>query len=424
MAKSVLRRLTPEDLLAIRKSVAYDPTAPNGLRWLVNRRGRKASGIGRTFWIGQASFQASNIVMVLNGKWPSDCDSVVTRIDKAGSWSDVDNLIWSPMGEMLAGARERTRQQLLQSVFGDDIPDMGDRLRLASLCKQGHQWNGHPVSLQIKSGSGWRCKECERQQKSSPEAVASRRAWLEATKEERRKYAREKAAARRANPVVAEADRQRQLTPERAEKRKIYKEKIRQSLKAQGLTTRGTKPNPVNTPEQALQRAIRDAGRSPSVARLVMDEQRRYWRKNPEAKKEHDRQWARASWWLQYKINPDLRLYNREKTRRRKAKARGQTPLQIPVAALRQRFNEFANCCAYCGGIGEMQAEHVEPISNGGAHDIGNIVPACWPCNASKRTNDMETWYRSQPFFSELRLHRIRRVIRPPEGHQLALALA
>lgn len=322
----------------------------------------------------------------------------------------------------MAGGRDRNRQQLLQNVFGDAVPDFGDRLRLASLCKRGHQWNGHPVSLQFKDGPNWRCKECERQQRSSPEAVAARRGRYEATKEERRKYAREKAAIRRADPVLAEADRLKQLTPERAEKRRIYKAKIRQRFLDQGLTTRGTEP--VNGPEQALQRAIRRAGRSPSVARLVMNEQRRYWRGNPEAKAEHDRQWGRDSWWLEYQIKPDLRLYHREKTRRRKAQDRGQTPVQISVAALRQRFNEFGNCCAYCGGTSDMQAEHVEPISKGGAHDIGNIVPSCWPCNASKRTNDMETWYRSQPFFSELRLHRIRRVIRPPEGQQLALALA
>jgi 5-methylcytosine-specific restriction endonuclease McrA len=198
---------------------------------------------------------------------------------------------------------------------------------------------------------------------------------------------------------------------------------IRRALKEKGLTSRGTER--INgTPAKALQKAIRRAGRSPSVARLVMDEQLRHWREHPEEASAHDRRWAQASWWMEYQISPDLRLYHREKSRRRKAQNRGQTPVQIPVAALRQRFNEFGNCCAYCGTGGDMQIEHVEPISKGGAHDIGNIVPACWPCNASKRLNDMEAWYRSQPFFSELRLHRIRRVIRPPEGQQLALALA
>jgi len=360
--------------------------------------------------------------MILNGKWPKDGDLVVTRIDKAGPWGDADNLKWSPMGDARAEGREHSRQQLLRSVFGDAAPDLGDRLRLASLCKRGHEWNGHPVSLQFKDGNTWRCMNCERENSASPMAIATRQARYEKSKEKLRKDAKERAAIRRANPVLAKADRLKQLTPERVEKRKIYKEKIRQSFKEQGLTARGTEP--VKGLEQALQCAIRRAGRFPSVARLVMNEQRRYWRSNPEAKASHDRQWARVSWWLEYQIKPDLRLYHREKSKRRKAQNRGQTPVQIPVPALRQRFNEFGNCCAYCGTGGDMQIEHVEPISSGGAHDIGNIVPACWPCNANKRTNDMETWYRSQPLFSELRLHRIRRVIRPPEGQQLALALA
>ena len=423
MVKSVSRRLTPQDLQTIRDSVAYDPTVPNGLRWLVKRKGRKASGTGRTFWIGQSSYQAPWVVMILNGKLPADGDSVVTRIDKDGSWGDVGNLMWAPRGSQVAGGREHNRQQLLQNVFGDDVPDLGDRLRLASLCKRAHQWNGYPVSLQFKDGPNWRCKECGRQQKSSPEAAAARRAWYEANKEKRSRQARERAAMRRADPVLAEADRLKQLTPERAEKRRIYKEKIRQRFLDQGLTGRGAERSRA-APATELQKAIRRAGRSPSVARLVMDEQLRHWRERPADRAAHERQWGQASWWLEYQIKPDLRLYHREKSRRRKAQDRGQTPVQIPVAALRQRFNEFGNCCAYCGSGGDMQIEHVEPISEGGAHDIGNIVPSCWPCNANKRTSDMETWFRSQPFFSELRLHRIRRVIRPPEGQQLALALA
>lgn len=361
--------------------------------------------------------------MILNGKWPADGDSVVTRIDKSGSWGDVGNLAWAPRGSQVAGGRDRNRRQILQAVFGDDVPDLGDRLRLASLCKRGHQWNGHPVSLQFKDGSSWRCKECERENNASPEAVAARRAWYEANREKLCREARERAAIRRADPVLAEADRQRQLTPERAEQRRLHKARIRQAFKEQGLTTRGTE-RIKGAPATELQKAIRNAGRSPSVARLVMNEQLRHWREHPQARAAHDRQWARVSWWLEYQIKPDLRLYHREKAKRRKMQDKGQTPVQISVSAIRQRFNEFGNCCAYCGDGGDMQIEHVHAVDNGGPHDIGNIVPACQRCNTSKRTNDMVTWYRSQPFFSELRLHRIRRVIRPPEGQQLALALA
>ena len=252
-----------------------------------------------------------------------------------------------------------------------------DIFRLGTLCKRGHDWQGTGQSLR-RTCKGGGCVECEKF------------------------HVRERIASG---------------------ERKKYNRRQRDKLKAQGLTTRGTER--INgTPATALRKAIRAAGRCPSVARLVMDEQLRHWREHPQARAAHDRQWAQASWWLEYQIKPDLRLYHREKSKRRKAQNRGQTPVQIPVAALRQRFNEFSNCCAYCGDDGDMQIEHLDPISKGGAHDIGNIVPACASCNTSKRSHSMETWYRSQPFFSELRLHRIRQVIRPPEGQQLALALA
>lgn len=387
MSNSVLRQITPLELQRIRDTVVYDPTVPNGLGWLVKRKGRRGSGIGRTFWIDQLSYQASHIVMILNGKWPSDGDLVVTRIDKKGSWGDVDNLKWSPFAGILTGARDRKRQQYLQDVFGNNIPELGPKLRLATLCKRGHEWNGHPVTLQFKDGDYWRCKACHRE----------------------------------AKPLKRDPDAPRLS---RKEYRRLYKARQRIALREQGLTSRGVAPVNLQGETAALARAIRTAGRSPSVARLVMDEQLRHWREHPRDRAAHDRQWAQASWWLQYQINPDLRLYHREKSKRRKARNRGQTPIQIPVAALRQRFNQFGNCCAYCGAGGDMEIEHVCAISKGGAHDIGNIVPACSSCNTSKRNHSMEKWYCSQSFFSELRLHRIRRVIRPPEGQQLALALA
>jgi 5-methylcytosine-specific restriction endonuclease McrA len=384
MAKSVLEHFSSWDLLKIRDSVAYDPTAPNGLKWRARRMGRVGTGIGRTFWIDQISYQAPQVVMILNDKWPGDGAMVVTRINKAGSWGVVENLKWVPRSEALIEGREYNRQELLRKVFGDNIPHTGGKLRLAKLCKRGHKWNGHAVSLQFKDGPDWRCKGCHRE----------------------------------AHPLKRDQDAPR-ISPQ--ERRRIRNARIRDELREQGLTTRGT--NRIRgTSLTELQKAIRSAG-SPSVARLVMDEQQRHWRENPKDRAAHYRRWAQAKWWLLYTISPDLRLYHREKSKRRKAQARGQTPIQIPVAALRQRFNQFGNCCAYCGSAGDMEIEHVQAIKNGGPHDIGNIVPACSTCNTSKNAKEMESWYRSQPFFSELRLRRICQVIHPPEGQQLPLAL-
>lgn len=285
-----------------------------------------------------------------------------------------------PVSNSCMGCCGRKQSDWLLSFLDYEAMGWPPELTLGKVCRRGHEWRGIGATLRV----GGRCMECDQ----------------------------DKAAERRKTVPAPRMSRQ--------ERKRIYKAKVRQRNMDQGLTTRGTE----RVRATPLQRAIRAAGRSPSVARLVMNEQLRHWREHPQARAAHDRQWAQASWWLEYQINPDLRLYHREKAKRRKAQNRGQTPAQIPVAALRQRFNEFGNCCTYCGAGGDMQIEHLEPISKGGAHDIGNIVPACARCNTSKRSHPMERWYRAQPFFSELRLQRIRQVMRPPSGQQLPLPLA
>lgn len=264
----------------------------------------------------------------------------------------------------------------MQSAYSFDAT----KLRLGTLCKRGHEWRGSGQSLRRSCKTGG-CVECERER-------LRQRSTDSVNQEHWRQYRRE------------------------------YKKAHRAKLIDQGLTTRGKErinaaPGSV---QSILNKAIKAAGRSPSVARLVMNEQLHYWKENPGAKAGHDRQWAQLSWWLEYQTKPDLRLYHREKSKRRKAQDRGQTPVQVSVSALRQRFNEFNNCCAYCGVDGDMQIEHVVAISKNGAHDIGNIVPACMSCNFSKRSKPMEEWYKNQSFFSELRLRKIQNALKAPSA--------
>jgi 5-methylcytosine-specific restriction endonuclease McrA len=50
----------------------------------------------------------------------------------------------------------------------------------------------------------------------------------------------------------------------------------------------------------------------------------------------------------------------------------------------------FAGACAYCGRPGNLEADHVIPISRGGTNDIQNILPACRACNRSKGPRTLE----------------------------------
>lgn len=283
---------------------------------------------------------------------------------------------------------------------------------LGKLCPSGHKYNGHEASLRRRGA----CVECDKKRNSG-----NKREWYEKNKEEKRRKARERMAARRADPVLAEAMRERRSTPEAIAKRNAYKAGVRERLKAQGLTTHGTVPIRIETPD--YMRAIRAAGRLPSVARLVMESQWAYWREHPEARKEHDRQWKQASWWLRYQTRPELRLYTRQKSKRRKALEREQTAHQLQPRELRTRFALFGNCCAYCGASGDMQIEHVIPISKGGTHAMGNIVPACQRCNYSKATKEAESWYRAQPTFCDKRWRKICRVLGWSRGAVGQLAL-
>ena len=55
-------------------------------------------------------------------------------------------------------------------------------------------------------------------------------------------------------------------------------------------------------------------------------------------------------------------------------------------------LRQYNNRCAYCGGDGTLTKDHVIPVSRGGRHAVGNIVPACETCNFSKHNRLLVEW--------------------------------
>jgi len=70
-------------------------------------------------------------------------------------------------------------------------------------------------------------------------------------------------------------------------------------------------------------------------------------------------------------------------------------------------LNYFDYECAYCGEKNNLEQEHIDSVSNKGLYEIGNIVPACRRCNASKGNKAMEEWYSQQKFYTETRCQKI-----------------
>jgi HNH endonuclease len=51
--------------------------------------------------------------------------------------------------------------------------------------------------------------------------------------------------------------------------------------------------------------------------------------------------------------------------------------------------------CAYCGaGEDRLQKDCMLPVSRGGRYTVGNVVPACGSCNASKCNAEVTVWMR------------------------------
>lgn len=97
---------------------------------------------------------------------------------------------------------------------------------------------------------------------------------------------------------------------------------------------------------------------------------------------------ARAAKWS--KDNPERRrvIRMRDKLNRR---ATQSASVGVSNADWLRTFKRYEGRCAYCEAPA-VHMEHVVPLSRGGKHQIGNVVPACAPCNLSKHSRFIVEW--------------------------------
>lgn len=112
-----------------------------------------------------------------------------------------------------------------------------------------------------------------------------------------------------------------------------------------------------------------------------------------EIKRERSRRW-RAENPERFKQQlDDWRARNPERfnalSRQRTARKRGNGVYKILKRDLRRLY---LKPCIYCGKRENITLDHVVPIARGGVHGIGNLAPACKPCNSSKRDKTVMEW--------------------------------
>jgi 5-methylcytosine-specific restriction endonuclease McrA len=269
--------------------------------------------------------------------------------------------------------------------------------KLGKLCPSEHSWNDTGYTLR-KHGH---CVECEKLRPRHGYDRARQKHYYEQNAE----LLRQKAS---------ESQRKRRLLDPEGENAKAaaYKRQARADGRMPPRSKHGLPYTPVGDVEtQAMRKAIRQSGRLPSVARLVYEQQREHWRQHPADYETYNSERSKHNFRWRYMVDPKFRLYHRSKARERKARERGSTTLMLSPDQLWRRWVQFNHCCAYCGTNGDLHMEHVIPISKGGEHHLGNIVPACQRCNYSKHTSEAQAWYRSQPFFDETRWHHIQSLL-------------
>ena len=124
------------------------------------------------------------------------------------------------------------------------------------------------------------------------------------------------------------------------------------------------------------------------------------WRKRNGRDRERERQYAKARYWADperareinrasLKKYPEKRLAREAQRRSLKA---GNPTFIVTERDWRRLCQRYSNACAYCGRAGKLTQDHIIPVTRGGGYSIGNLLPACQPCNSSKRNKLLIEW--------------------------------
>jgi len=149
-----------------------------------------------------------------------------------------------------------------------------------------------------------------------------------------------------------------------------------------------------NTPERKKIRAEKEKARRAALGEIYRSKERERNRRRKDQKTGYNKKWQKdnkeylANYRKKYRneINPNgVKAW--EENRRAYKKGSGYVSKKEWEDIL-QKYN---HSCFYCKRTGiPLEQEHKIPLSRGGKHEAGNVVPACRSCNASKYTKTDE----------------------------------
>lgn len=142
-------------------------------------------------------------------------------------------------------------------------------------------------------------------------------------------------------------------------------------------------------------------------AEHVKDKKKEWLEKNYERKKQLDREYGKANREKNNLATKKYRQRNPDKAKQFERNWRLANPEKAIIKSHKRRALKNQNGvflvtkkdvkkmllrkCIYCNAPAK-HIDHVIPISRGGRHSIGNLAPACAPCNMSKGAKLVSEW--------------------------------
>jgi 5-methylcytosine-specific restriction endonuclease McrA len=120
----------------------------------------------------------------------------------------------------------------------------------------------------------------------------------------------------------------------------------------------------------------------------ILEWQRTWLKQLPEEKREKYRARRRVYIRNYLEKNPEKgRLHHRKRSAQKRL-----APGHVSDRDWKRLINRHRGLCAYCGTEPYAHMDHVVPLSRGGRHSIGNVLPACPLCNLGKSARLLSEW--------------------------------
>lgn len=261
-------------------------------------------------------------------------------------------------------------------------------LKICSKCKRELPYESFSKNSSSKDGYNSYCKECYKEYRTEHKDELSRKEkeWRENNKEHKsevgKKYYqknKEKISARQKEYNAAHQE-------EISLNKKIYRE---------------------NNKEQIL---LKEKEYRDSHKEEIKEKQKMYYLLNRLNRLEYSMKYynEHIEEIRKYRSSESGKAIDKRNKNKRRALINGNGGT-FSIQDVRDLLDFFDNKCAYTGEplVPSYHLDHVVALSKGGTNYIWNLVPSNPFPNLSKNANDMESWYRQQPYFSEERLLKI-----------------